>query len=71
MRKTIAQLEQQIKILEARIALIQADCDHRIAAANSRRDPLMEQRMQLASQLGQMIEATSKAIMFIIGKEAL
>lgn len=39
---------------------------------NTRLDTtMMQQRIQLASNLGQMIEATSKAVMFIIAKEAI
>lgn len=34
-------------------------------------DRQLEQRNKLASSLGQMIEATSKAISFIVGKEVM
>lgn len=42
--------------------------DHQI---RSRRDPLLDQRIQLANSLGQMVDAVSHAIKFIVGKEAL
>lgn len=32
---------------------------------------MLEARMKLANSLGQMIEATSKAVQFIVGKEVM
>lgn len=39
---------------------------------NSRLDiQMLETRVKLASSVGQLVEATSKAVMFIVGKEVM
>lgn len=65
---TITQLED---IIDKQQQIIQHERDTAKAQLSSRRDPLMDERIKLCSVLGQMIEATSKAIMFIVGKEVV
>lgn len=44
---------------------IRAQLDRRLDTS------MMKERIQLCSSLGQLIEATSKAVMFIVGKEVV
>lgn len=51
-------LREQIKILEIKLR-------------QKTETDMMTERVKLANSLGQMIEATSKAIMFIVAKEQM
>lgn len=70
-RATIAQLQREQELDRAMIRVRDSEIASLKQQLASRRDPLMEQRIQLANQLGQMIGAVSDAVKFIIGKEVL
>jgi len=78
-KRTVKQLEKELKILqESYNKLLESEIairthNRELSAKLQMRvdDRQLEQRNRLASSLGQMIEATSKAVMYIIGKEVL
>jgi len=78
-KKTVRQLEKELKEMGERaesqrqlyLKIYQENQELKQKLQARLDDRQLEQRNKLASSLGHMIEATSKAVMYIIGKEVV
>lgn len=72
MINTISLLQERINTLTGEVHSLRTALSQREAQLRTRLDQsMLKERIALSNSLGQMIEATSKAIMFVVGKEQM